>query len=77
MAKDGAGPDGMGENGASSAREYTPVLGLSDSPGERPQLPIRYGTIYDQPEPDELIDLRSSFLHGMRPIAWQAACNRW
>jgi glycosyltransferase involved in cell wall biosynthesis len=36
---------------------WTPVLGLSDSPGERPELPVRAGTVFDQPEPEELIEL--------------------
>jgi len=33
------------------------VLGLSDEPGERVSVPVRLGTVYDQPEPEELIEL--------------------
>jgi glycosyltransferase involved in cell wall biosynthesis len=36
---------------------FTPVLGLADGPGVRAELPARPGTVYDQPEPDQLIDL--------------------
>jgi cellulose synthase/poly-beta-1,6-N-acetylglucosamine synthase-like glycosyltransferase len=34
-----------------------PVLGLSDEPGEPLSMPVRTGTVYDQPEPEELIEL--------------------
>jgi len=33
------------------------VLGLSDEPGEPARLPARIGTVFDQPEPRELIEL--------------------
>jgi glycosyltransferase involved in cell wall biosynthesis len=33
------------------------VLGLSDTPGELATLPVRAGTVFDQPEPAELIEL--------------------
>ena len=33
------------------------MLGLSDEPGERVSVPVRLGTVYDQPEPEELIEL--------------------
>jgi len=36
---------------------WKPVLGLSDQPGERVGLPAAYGTVFDQPEPAELIEL--------------------
>jgi glycosyltransferase involved in cell wall biosynthesis len=36
---------------------FTPVLGLSDGPVTRAELPVRAGTVYDQPEPEELIEL--------------------
>jgi glycosyltransferase involved in cell wall biosynthesis len=39
------------------AKAFKPVLGLSDTPGELATLPARWGTIYDQPEPDQLIEL--------------------
>jgi glycosyltransferase involved in cell wall biosynthesis len=39
----------------------TPVLGLSGEPGERLAAPVRWatasGTVFDQPEPDELLEL--------------------
>jgi len=33
------------------------VLGLSDGPGEPLAVPARAGTVYDQPEPEKLIEL--------------------
>ena len=33
------------------ARQWKPVLGLSDETGERVSVPVRLGTVYDQPEP--------------------------
>ena len=44
-------PDGSG------SKPYTPVLGLSDTPGEPLAVPARSGTVYDQPEPEQLIEL--------------------
>ena len=44
-------PDGGG------AKTYKPVLGLSDDPGEPLAVPVRAGTIFDQPEPEQLIEL--------------------
>src|SRR5206468_3578016 len=38
-------------------REYTPVLGLSDEPVDPAKLPYRGPSVYDQPEPDPLIEL--------------------
>ena len=39
-------------------QEWKPVLGLSGEPGEEPpQWHARPGTVYDQPEPDPLIEL--------------------
>src|SRR5436309_7827569 len=37
--------------------DWKPVLGLSDDPGEPSQWHARSGTVYDQPEPDPLIEL--------------------
>ena len=37
--------------------DWKPVLGLSDEPGEAPQWHARPGTVYDQPEPEPLIEL--------------------
>jgi glycosyltransferase involved in cell wall biosynthesis len=45
------------KEGAGTAGGYTPVLGLFDEPGERPVLPVRAGTVFDQPEPAELMEL--------------------
>jgi glycosyltransferase involved in cell wall biosynthesis len=39
------------------ARPWKPVLGLSDSPTEPPLIPAPRGTVFDQPEPEELIEL--------------------
>ena len=39
------------------AKAFKPVLGLSDTPGELATLPARAGTVYDQPEPEQLIEL--------------------
>src|ERR1700739_4899701 len=36
---------------------FKPVLGLSDEPGEPLSIPVRAGTVYDQPEPEQLIEL--------------------
>ena len=36
---------------------WKPVLGLSDEPGERAELPVRAGTLFDQPEPEPLMEL--------------------
>lgn len=38
-------------------KRYKPVLGLSDEPGEPLAVPARAGTVYDQPEPEKLIEL--------------------
>lgn len=42
---------------AEGAGAFKPVLGLSDDPGERPEWPVRAGTVYDQPEPEALLEL--------------------
>ena len=47
-------PDG-GEAGP--APKYKPVLGLSDEPSEPLAVPVRAGTVFDQPEPDQLMEL--------------------
>ena len=41
----------------SRQRTWKPVLGLSDEPGEPFSIPVRTGTVFDQPEPEQLIDL--------------------
>ncbi|HSZ15998.1 MAG TPA: glycosyltransferase family 2 protein [Terracidiphilus sp.] len=56
MGKD----DGRGEAGSGEAlvqRAWKPVLGLSSEPGELQTIPARAGTLFDQPEPAELIEL--------------------
>jgi glycosyltransferase involved in cell wall biosynthesis len=50
MAKDRAERNGM-------ADRFTPVLGLSETPGELATLPEPARTVYDQPEPEELLEL--------------------
>jgi glycosyltransferase involved in cell wall biosynthesis len=40
-----------------SGKTWKPVLGLSNEPGEPLKIPVRVGTVYDQPEPDALIEL--------------------
>ena len=41
----------------SQAKAFKPVLGLSDTPGELATLPARWGSVFDQPEPEQLIEL--------------------
>ncbi|MGB6691089.1 MAG: glycosyltransferase family 2 protein [Terracidiphilus sp.] len=52
MSKDKSEPEEVRGTAA-----WKPVLGLSDEPGERVSLPARLGTVFDQPEPAELIEL--------------------
>src|SRR5579863_3923144 len=40
-----------------ASTQFKPVLGLSDAPGERVSFALPLGTVYDQPEPEELIEL--------------------
>ena len=49
--------EGAGRKAGLGAGQWKPVLGLSDEPAERVSVPVRLGTVYDQPEPDELIEL--------------------
>jgi glycosyltransferase involved in cell wall biosynthesis len=54
------GPETMAdkpEPAEPSSRTFKPVLGLSDDPGEPLAIPTRTGTVYDQPEPEQLIEL--------------------
>ena len=55
------GKDMPGTNGAKRAAGWKPVLGLSDDAGEQVAVPGRWGwaagTVFDQPEPEELIEL--------------------
>jgi glycosyltransferase involved in cell wall biosynthesis len=49
-------PGGTADTGA-AAGKWKPVLGLSDEPGEPASLPARAGTVFDQPEPEQLLEL--------------------
>jgi glycosyltransferase involved in cell wall biosynthesis len=49
------GSDREMETGAPG--RFKPVLGLSEEAGELLTLPVRTGTVYDQPEPEQLIEL--------------------
>jgi glycosyltransferase involved in cell wall biosynthesis len=53
--------DGPEEGADAAAGGYKPVLGLSDGPGPQVAVPGRWGwavgSVYDQPEPEELIEL--------------------
>jgi len=40
-----------------AAPRYKPVLGLSDEPSEQLTIPARAGTVFDQPEPEHLLEL--------------------
>jgi glycosyltransferase involved in cell wall biosynthesis len=42
---------------AASTRKYKPVLGLSDEPAEPLAVPTRAGTVFDLPEPEQLLEL--------------------
>ncbi|MGA7106477.1 MAG: glycosyltransferase family 2 protein [Terracidiphilus sp.] len=56
MGKDD-GKDDAGSGEAPVQRAWKPVLGLSSEPGELQTIPARAGTLFDQPEPAELIEL--------------------
>jgi len=43
--------------GAAETGKYKPVLGLFDEPARPVEMPVLYGTVFDQPEPEELIEL--------------------
>ena len=48
----------MAEAGdTATGKAWKPVLGLSEGPGEPVKYPARAGTVFDQPEPQELIEL--------------------
>jgi len=55
------GEDRPGRSGEAAPGWYTPVLGLTDEGGQQVAVPGRWGlavgTVYDQPEPNELIEL--------------------
>jgi glycosyltransferase involved in cell wall biosynthesis len=51
------GRENQDKNEAPPERAWKPVLGLSSEPGEPAALPVRAGTVFDQPEPTELLEL--------------------
>jgi glycosyltransferase involved in cell wall biosynthesis len=51
------GKDNPQNSDAPVQRAWKPVLGLSSEPGELQTIPARAGTLFDQPEPAELIEL--------------------
>ena len=51
------GKDRPEANRTAGTGGWKPVLGLSDTPGEPAALPVRWGTVFDQPEPEELLEL--------------------
>jgi glycosyltransferase involved in cell wall biosynthesis len=51
------GKDDTERSEAPQERAWRPVLGLSDAMDEPQRLPPRAGTVFDQPEPAELIEL--------------------
>jgi len=54
MVSDRSGkPDG----GEAASPKYRPVLGLSEEPSEPLAVPVRAGTVFDQPEPEQLLEL--------------------
>lgn len=51
------GRENQDKSEAPAERAWKPVLGLSSEPGEPAALPVRAGTVFDQPEPTELLEL--------------------
>jgi glycosyltransferase involved in cell wall biosynthesis len=51
------GRENQDKNEAPVERAWKPVLGLSSEPSEPVTLPVRAGTVFDQPEPVELLEL--------------------
>jgi glycosyltransferase involved in cell wall biosynthesis len=51
------GRENQDKNDEPVERAWKPVLGLSSEPGEPVALPVRAGTVFDQPEPAELLEL--------------------
>jgi glycosyltransferase involved in cell wall biosynthesis len=51
------GRENQDKNEAPVERAWKPVLRLSSEPGELVALPVRAGTVFDQPEPVELLEL--------------------
>lgn len=43
--------------GEAKSRQWKPVLGLTEGPAEPAELPVRHGTVFDQPEPEQLLEL--------------------
>ena len=51
------GRENQDKNDEPVERAWKPVLGLSSEPAEPAALPVRAGTVFDQPEPAELVEL--------------------
>jgi glycosyltransferase involved in cell wall biosynthesis len=51
------GADKAAGGESASAAKYKPVLGLTDEPGEPLAIPVRAGIVFDQPEPEQLLEL--------------------
>jgi glycosyltransferase involved in cell wall biosynthesis len=51
------GDDGTQDGEPSAGRAWKPILGLSNEKDEPLSLPTRVGTVFDQPEPEELLEL--------------------
>jgi len=51
------GDDGTESGESNVGRPWKPVLGLSSDPTERLTIPTPKGTVFDQPEPEELLEL--------------------
>src|SRR5215472_4353492 len=50
--------DVQGEkNDAAESPSWKPILGLSDESPAQVEFPTRTGTVFDQPEPEELLEL--------------------
>ena len=49
--------ENQGKGDSPAERGWTPVLGLSSEPGDPTSIPARAGTVFDQPEPAELLEL--------------------
>ena len=51
------GDDGTESGESTAGRAWKPVLGLSSDPTEPLTIPAPKGTVFDQPEPEELLEL--------------------
>ncbi len=51
------GTDSLEEPGGAGNATWKPVLGLSDQPGAPLEVPVRVAMLFDQPEPETLLEL--------------------